>query len=236
MGDRTGYRGTPMLAVGAVELLRSVGEGQFDDGAESALLAVHPFEVAFRDNLVGPPTRRHLCHKDVLLAFLLDESIGDVVGERAFGLGEMGEARPQDFLADELSVEEKVEHTECRCHPSGRLYLLFVGQFEGKPACPVGGTLYLVGPSYCHGCVFYGNPLCTLPSRIVEGLCALSDTFLRHCRGTCHEQDYQCYVQSLHILFLLILNVQFSIINYQFSKFLLPFSSRYLMRNSGRSV
>ena len=67
----------------------------------------------------------------------------------------------------------------------------------------VGGTLYLVGPSYCHGGVFYGNPLRRIPSRIVEGLCVLSDTFLRHCRGTCHEQGYQCYTESLHIVWVM---------------------------------
>ena len=89
---RTGDTGLPVFRVGAEDGGGAVSVGHLHYAPEGHLTANHAVVSAGGDDLVGPPSRGHLYGQRVLGTCFGGEGIGDVVGERAFGLLVMGES------------------------------------------------------------------------------------------------------------------------------------------------
>ena len=157
MGHWSCDTGSPAILIGAEELLRAVGIGDFDYTSESTLLTQHALMSTGCDNLVGPPARRDLHGERVLLGSLCAQQVRDVVGVCPLGLQWVGEAGLQHFATHRLSVHVEFVDTQGGGHPLGRRHLLFILHGRHQPAGTIGGpavlvVVNLVGDDGCIGC------------------------------------------------------------------------------------
>ena len=135
--------GFPVLCIGAVTFLGSINISQLQDTAESTLLANHSVIAARRDNLVAPPSRRHLCRQHVLGTSSDIELARNVIGKRTLGLQRMGETWLEDFITDVMTIDIDFIHTKACRHPHSLGNLLLVLQRGDKPVGAIGrpGTI-----------------------------------------------------------------------------------------------
>ncbi len=161
------YARFPVIEVGAVQLLRSVGIGQLQHSAESALRAPH-LSVARGDDLVRPPARGDLRRELILGIGAALESVGYVVSERAAGLQNVGESRFEELLAHGLAVQIELIDAQTRGHPLGGSDLSLVLHGRHEPARAVGraAVVAVMNDRGIHG----GYPFGRLPSRRVESV------------------------------------------------------------------
>ena len=161
----------PLSGVGAITLGGTIGIGHLEDGTEGTLMAEHAFGAIRRDNLIGPPTGGDLRGEDILLTGFAVQGRGDVVGKGAAGLLRVGETGLQHFVANALAVDIEIEDTETGGHPTGTDNVLVVAEGADEPVGPFGRAtvLALVDGTNDHGGIGRRDPLCDVPSGIIEG-------------------------------------------------------------------
>ena len=213
MLHRTGDTSFPVFQIGTIELLATIGIGEFQHTTEGTLLAQESFMTMRSNNLVGPPTRSDLCRELVFGTCLGLEGIGYIVSERTAGLGIMRIARLHEFLAYRLSVDIDFVHTETSSHPLGRNHLLLVLYHRHEPAGTIGRTvvLHITSLACNHRSIDYRNPLGRFPSRGIECLGPFAIFFgSRSSTSGEQHQTYRCnYVENrLYIHKFFILNPQ----------------------------
>ena len=129
MFDRPPDRGFPLVRLRAIDLGRAVGVSDLKNGAEGALLASEVYD------LVAPPPGGNLGGEEVLLALVLLETAGDVVGERTARLLDVGEPRLERIVrASRLAVHVDLVNAEACRHPYRRLDLALVLDLADEPA------------------------------------------------------------------------------------------------------
>ena len=168
MGDRTGDAGRPMLRIRTEAGLRPIGISQLQHAPESAFLTDHPIVSARGDDLVGPPSGRHLDGEDILLAGTFLPGFRDIISKGTLGLGIMGEAGFEELLPHRLSIEEQLIDTQSGRHPAGGDDLLVVAYGGQEPAGPVRREKDVGGPAAHDRRIGDGDPLGALPGRRVQ--------------------------------------------------------------------
>ena len=188
MFHRTGNARLPVVAVGAVVLLRPVSERHLQHASEGTLLTDHTLRIARCDNLVSPPAWRHLCRELVLRSLLLVEGCGHVVGKRPFGLGIVREAGLQDLFADESAIQIQFVNAQSCGHPLGRCDFLVVRDIGHKPAGTIGSPDHLVSASAHDWRIGSRYPLGMLPGGGFQTLGLLADVGMS-IQTECHSRD-----------------------------------------------
>ena len=142
--------GFPVSSVAAVQFLGTIDKSELQYATEGYFLTNHPFMSARSDDFIRPPSRGYLHSQLVLGISCRMESLGNVIGKRAFGLNVVGKARFEYLFPDRLAIDIKVIHAQSGSHPACVGHLLLVPERGDKPTGTISRPFVITGDLACH--------------------------------------------------------------------------------------